>query len=313
MSTTSVRPDVRRLLDALSDTPLAHLGALGVDETRALMEQIRSKRPAPQNRLSVVRDLDCEGPGGRIDLRFYDARAERPDGPILMYYHGGGFMLGDLNSHHELCVSIAQAVDVPVVSVNYRLAPENPWPAAPEDAEAAARWVAQNARAAFNRKITSLVLAGDSAGGNLAAVTAAALRDAPASVPVVAQFLIYPTTGVSDPSRSKEDFAEGFFLTRKAMDWFTTGYAAPPHDSRYNLMAAGPAAMPATLLVTAGLDPLRDEGRAYAAALIDVGVPVIYQEVSGNIHGCFGMAAAIPSTTKDMDSAFRALRLLISL
>lgn len=313
MSTIYVRPDVRAFLDVLSTTPLAHLGAIGVDETRALMEQIRAARPAPEHALAIVRDLDCDGPAGRIGLRLYDARAERPAGPIVVYYHGGGFVLGDLDSHHALCVAIAQAVDVSVVAVNYRLAPENPWPAAPDDAEAAARWIVQNASCVLNRNITSLVLAGDSAGANLAAVTAAALRDAPAFVPVVAQFLIYPTVGSSDPNRSKEDFAEGFFLTQKAIDWFNANYAAPPKKNpRYDLSAADPVAMPPTLLVTAGLDPLRDEGRAYAAALIEAGVPVIYQEMKGNIHGCFSMSAAIPSTARDMERAFDALRVLIS-
>ena len=248
MSTIYVRPDVRSFLDVLSTTPLAHLGAIGVDQTRAMMEQIRAARPAPEHALSVVRDLDCDGPGGRIGLRLYDARADRTAGPIVVYYHGGGFVLGDLNSHHSVCLAIAQAVDVPVVSVNYRLAPEAPWPAAPDDAEAAARWVVQNAGRVLNRNITSLVLAGDSAGANLAAVTAAALRDAPASVAVTAQFLIYPTIGVSERSPSKEDFAAGFFLTQKAIDWFNANYAAPPNNPRYDLYAADPVAMPPRFL-----------------------------------------------------------------
>jgi acetyl esterase len=276
------------------------------------MEQVRASRPASEHHLPVVRDLKCDGRAGPIGLRFYDGRAERPPGPVLVYYHGGGFVLGDLNSHHVVCLEVARAVDVPVIAVDYRLAPENPWPAAPDDAEAAARWVVENARDALNRDVTSLVLAGDSAGGNLAAVTAAALRDAPASVPVAAQFLIYPTAGVSERSRSEEEFAEGYFLTQKSIDWFNANYDAPLQNSRYDLYAAGLGAMPNTLLVTAGLDPLRDEGRAYAAALIEAGVPVIYQEMAGNIHGCFSMSAAIPSTTKDMERAFNALRLLIS-
>ncbi|MES1200372.1 MAG: alpha/beta hydrolase [Pseudomonadota bacterium] len=313
MSRNYMRADVGAFLDVLATTPLAHLSALGVDRARALMEQTRAGRPAPQHKLAIVRDLECDGPAGPIGLRFYDARAERADGPIVVYFHGGGFVLGDLNSHHGVCLEIARAVDVPVVSVNYRLAPENPWPAAPDDAEAAARWVARNAGEILRRDVTSLVLAGDSAGGNLAAVTAAALRDAPAPVPVVAQCLIYPTIGVSDPTCSKQEFADGFFLTRKTINWFNANYAAPPKNPRYDLYAADPAAMPPTLLVTAGLDPLRDEGREYATALIEAGVPVIYQEMRGNIHGCFSMNAAIPSTSEDMERAFAALRLLISL
>ena len=162
------------------------------------------------------------------------------------------------------------------------------------------RWVAHHAKHVLKRNITSLVLAGESAGGNLAAVTAAALREAPAPVPVTAQFLVYPTTGVSHRTRSQEEFSEGFFLTQKALDWFNACYAAPSLNPRYDLHAAGLVGMPPTLLVTAELDPLRDEGRAYAAALIDTGVSVIYQEMKGNIHGCFGMLEAIPSTREDV-------------
>jgi len=312
VSANLVRPDVRAFLDALSLTPLAELSALGVEGARALMEQIRATRPAPEHNLAIVRDLESVGAAGPLQLRFYDARPERAAGPIVVYYHGGGFVLGDLNSHHAVCLEIARAVDVPVIAVNYRLAPENPWPAAVDDAEAAARWVVENAKNELNRDLTSLVLAGDSAGGNLAAVTAAALRDAPAPVPVAAQFLIYPTTGVSEQSRSEVEFAEGFFLTGRSIDWFNANYDAPPQNPRYDLYAAGLDGMPSTLLVTAGLDPLRDEGRAYAVALTEAGVPVSYQEMEGNIHGCFSMSAAIPSTAKDMEKAFNALRRLIA-
>lgn len=312
LSMSAIRPDVRAFLDALSVTPLAQMNELGVEGARAWMEQIRATRPASAHALAIVRDLDCDGPAGTIGLRFYDLRAERADGPMLVYFHGGGFVLGDLNSHHAVCLEIARALDVPVVSVNYRLAPEHPWPAAPDDAEAATRWLVRHAGAVLDRNVTSLVVAGDSAGANLAAVTAAALRDRPTSVPVVAQCLICPTIGVADATLSKHDFAEGFFLTRKTIDWFNANYAAPAKSPRYDLYAADPVGMPPTLLVTAGLDPLRDEGREYATALIEAGVPVIYQEMKGNIHGCFSMSAAIPSTANDMERAFDALRLLIA-
>ena len=129
MRSITIRPDVRALLDVLKATPMAQLGTFGAVETRALFQQALAAKPAPMHHLSIVRDLECvPGPAARIALRFYDAQAERPSGPILIYFHGGGFVLGDLDSHHDHCLEIARVVDIPVVSVNYRLAPENPGP-----------------------------------------------------------------------------------------------------------------------------------------------------------------------------------------
>jgi acetyl esterase len=210
-------------------------------------------------------------------------------------------------------VNLTSGLKIPVVSVDYRLAPEHPWPAAPDDAEAAARWIAVNAPKTLGRNITSLVLAGDSAGANLAAVTARALRDAPAAVPVAAQFLMYPCTATHRETQSREQFAEDLFLTKDAIDWFFKQYAAPVGDPRMDLHAFDQAGMPPTVLVTAGLDPLRDEGRDYAAALIQAGVQVSYLEAAGNIHGCFSMTAAIPSAKVDLDKSLGALKLLIGL
>lgn len=219
--------------------------------------------------------------------------------------------MGDLESHHQLCIDIAEGLDLPLVSVNYRLIPEHPWPAAPEDAESAARWVAEHARQALGRDVTSLVLAGDSAGGNLAAVTSRALRDEPAALPVAAQYLIYPCTVVDRDTHSSNEFADGLFLTQATINWFFNLYDAARGDPGMDLHEFDQMGMPPTLLVTAGLDPLRDEGRAYAAALIQAGVPVVYQEALGNIHGSFSARAVIPSTSHDINQSLAALKLLI--
>lgn len=309
MTQTFIRPDVRVFLDVLNSSPLGRVGELGVAETRAIRDQMR--KPPVRHNLSIVRDLKFPGPAGEVRLRFYDSRDRRPPSPLVVYFHGGGFVLGDLESHHSYCIDIAQSVDLPVVSVDYRLAPEHPWPAAPDDAEAAARWIAETADEVFGRDVNGLVLAGDSAGANLAAVTSRALRDRPATVPVVAQALIYPTTGGDRRTPSKSEFSEGYFLTQKGIDWFNEHYGAQAGDPRNDLFAFEQSGMPPTLLVTAGLDPLRDEGRDYAAALIRAGVNVIYQEARGNIHGCFGMAASIPSSAGDISRAMAALRLLV--
>jgi acetyl esterase len=146
----------------------------------------------------------------------------------------------------------------------------------------------------------------------LAAVTARALADRPTTIPLLAQFLIYPCVTPKRATRSLTENSEGFFLTRAAIDWFEANYRAPLDDPRFNLLAFDQSGMPPTVLVTASLDPLGDEGRHYAGALIDAGVSVIFQEAVGNIHGCFSMSAAIPSSLKDMDRAFKALRSLVS-
>ncbi len=310
MTQFPVRPDVRAFLDVLNLTPFGRLGEFDVAETRAIADRMRAK-PAIDHGLAIVRDLTFPGPASEVRLRFYDARAQRPASPLVVYFHGGGFVLGDLDSHHSLCIELARSLDLPVVSVDYRLAPEHPWPAAPEDAEAAARWIARHSGEVLGRSVTGLVLVGDSAGANLAAVTTGALRDTPASAAVVALAMIYPTTGGDRRTPSKIEFSDGYFLTRRAIDWFNANYGAPDGDPRNDLFAFDQAGMPPTLLVTAGLDPLRDEGRAYAAALVQAGVNVVYQEVKGNIHGCFGMAAAIPSSAEDSAKALAALRLLI--
>lgn len=312
MNTSEIRPDVRAFLELLNATPLARIGELPVDETRILAEKMRAASPPVTHGLAVVRDLAFDHSGITVRLRFYDALADRGPGPVMLYYHGGGFVLGSLESHHALCVEIARNIGVPLVSVDYRLAPEHPWPAAPDDAEAAARWVASQAPGALGRHVTSLILAGDSAGANLAAITASALRDRPAAVPVAAQFLIYPCTAGHRETPSKRQCAEGLFLTKKAMDWFLMHYAAPEGDPRFNLFAFDQAGMPPTLLVTASLDPLRDEGRAYAASLIEAGVPVVFQEAKGNIHGCFGLSVAVPSCANDVRRALDALRTLVA-
>jgi len=312
MSDSAVRPDVRAFLEILSKTPMARIDELGVEGARSLSKEIRAARGAIDQSGVIVRDLHASSAWGKIALRCYEAEGPRARGPLIVYFHGGGFVLGDLESHHGLCLAMVRALELPVVSVDYRLAPEHPWPAAPDDAEEATRWIATNASAALDLSATGLILAGDSAGANLAAVTARALVDRPAMMPLVAQFLIYPCVIPRRATRSLVQNGEGFFLTRASLDWFEANYRAPSDDPRFNLLAFDQAGMPPTLLVTASLDPLRDEGRLYAGALIEAGVPVIFQEAVGNIHGCFSMSAAIPSSTKDMDKAFEALRLFIS-
>jgi acetyl esterase len=305
-----VRPDVRQFLDFLNALPGPKTYEVEPAEARAMMLASRQVADAPVGALAAIRDLSFPGPGGEVRLRLYDAREEREAGPLLLFFHGGGFVLGDLDSHEPFCAEMARELDMPVLAVDYRLAPEHPWPAGIEDAIAAAYWAAESP-GALGRNVTGLVTCGDSAGGNFAIIVTLALRDTPAKVPVLAQWPIYP---VGDPGKgypSFEDFGEGYLLTRPGMSWFEDCYKADHRDWRYNPLVKSQAGMPPTLVVTAGLDPIRDQGRAYAAACIQAGVPTIYREAKGNIHGFISLRKAIPSSDDDIRGCVAALKLLL--
>ena len=312
MTIQFIQPDARAFLDVYNKMPLSELEKLSLDQARAMMAQVRAAAPPVVHDLACVEDLEFDSLGHPLGLRLYDLQSRRDPAPLVVYYHGGGFVFGDLDSHHALCIAIARQMDLPLVAVDYRLAPEHPWPAAPEDAEGAARWICDHAKEYLDRDVTAIILAGDSAGANLAAITARALRDSPAPIPVIGQMLMYPCTAVETATASKAEFAKGFFLTTGGMKWFFDHYAPQPGDPRVDLHAFDQAGMPPTVLITAGLDPLRDEGRTYAAALVQAGVPTIYQEAKGNIHGCFSMCSVLPSAAKDLARGLEALKLMIS-
>ncbi|HEY5722591.1 MAG TPA: alpha/beta hydrolase [Allosphingosinicella sp.] len=311
MSEPFVRPDVRLFLDYLNALPGPRSHQVGPNEARTMMLASRHVADAPAGELAVIRDLSCPGPAGEIGLRLYDSRESRDPGPLFLFFHGGGFVLGDLDTHEPFCAEMARQLDMPVVAVDYRLAPEHPWPAGPEDCIAAARWVAGGPEA-LGREATGLVLAGDSAGGNFTIVVALSLRDEPAAVPVLAQWPIYPAADPGKGYPSYQDFGEGYLLTRDGMDWFDDCYRPDPKDWRYSPLVKSQEGMPPTLVVTASLDPIRDQGRAYAAATAQAGVPTIFQEARGNIHGFINLRKAIPSTEADVRACVAALKLLLN-
>ena len=311
MAEPYVRPDVRLFLDFLNNLPGPRTHEVGPAEAREMMARSRHVADAPTGELAVIRNLAMPGPGGEIGLRLFDARDAREPGPVFLFFHGGGFVLGDLDTHEPFCAEMARQLDMRVVAVDYRLAPEHPWPAGAEDCIAAARWVARSPEA-LGRHVTGLVLAGDSAGGNFTIVTALALRDEPAAVPVIAQWPIYPAADPGKGYPSYQDFGEGYLLTRDGMDWFDDCYRPDPKDWRYAPLVKGQEGMPPTLVVTASLDPIRDQGRAYAAATIQAGVPTVFQEAKGNIHGFINLRKAIPSSDEDLKACVAALKLLLS-
>ena len=310
MADPYVRPDVRLFLDYLNNLPGPRTHEAGPAEARLMMVKSRHVADAPVGELAVIRDLDMPGPAGAIRLRLYDAREAREPGPLFLFFHGGGFVLGDLDTHEPFCAEMARELDMPVLAVDYRLAPEHPWPAGIEDAIAAARWAAESP-AALGREVTGLVVCGDSAGGNFAIIVALALRDEPARVPVLAQWPIYPAADPVKGYPSRADFGEGYLLTELGMDWFDECYCADPHDWRYAPLVKSQAGMPPTLVVTASLDPIRDQGRAYAAACVEAGVQTVFCEAEGNIHGFINLRKAIPSSDGDIARCIEALKLLL--
>ena len=311
MSDPYVRPDVRRFLDYLNSLPGPKSHELGPEEARRLMLASRDVADAPVGELGVIRDLSCPGPeGNEVRLRLYDARKRRGAGPLLLFFHGGGFVLGDLDTHEPFCAEAARALDLPVLAVDYRLAPEHPFPAGVEDCIAAARWAATSP-AELGREVTGLVPCGDSAGGNFAIVVSLALRDESAAVPVLAQWPIYPAADPAKGYPSFQDFAEGYLLTRPGMRWFDRCYGPDVMDWRYAPLLKSQKGMPPTLVVTAGLDPIRDQGRAYAAACAEAGVPVVFREARGNIHGFINLRKAVPSSEADLQGCFELLKLML--
>lgn len=305
-----VREDVRGFLDML-----ASMGGIGVEqvghvEGREQMRAMTQIGEADARNMAVVKDLTCPGPAGPIPLRFYDPRDNRDPGPCVIFIHGGGFVIGDLDVYNNLCTEIAHHLDLPVVSVDYRLAPEHPFPAAPDDCEAAARWVASSP-AELGRQITGLVITGDSAGGNLTIVTTNQLANEPAAVPVIVQAPIYPVASDTSQHTSLAHFAEGFLLTVAAMDYFMDTYAGDMSDPRHTPIVGDCSNTPPTVICTASLDPLRDSGREYAAHLIGLGTEVAYFEFKGIIHGFTTLRKAIPSGQADLEAFLDAVKLML--
>jgi len=265
-------------------------------------------------RMASVVDRTVAGPGGELPLRVY---VPVHDGagrlPALVFYHGGGWAIGSLDTHDRLARFLAADAGCVVVSVDYRLGPEHKFPAAVEDAVAAFDWVAENADE-LNVDAARIAIGGDSAGGNLAAVVSQSV--AAADVRPCFQLLIYPVTDLRCDSASYISFENGFFLTRDLMHWFRGHYLSDPaeaDDPRASpLLAADLTGVPPALVLTAGFDPLRDEGAAYAARLKEAGVEVAYRCYDGLIHGFASLSGPIPAGRAAVDDAAAGLRRALS-
>jgi acetyl esterase len=304
-------------LDPQAAAVLAELGAVKLPDLSTLPPEIVRKafrellaRDAESVALASIVDGSFPGPAGPVPVRVYRPEARASALPLLVYFHGGGFVLCDLDTHDPICRMLADRAGCVVVSVDYRLAPEAKFPAAPEDCYAALRWSVGEAQA-LGVDPRRVAVAGDSAGGNLAAVVAllAKERGGPG---LVHQLLVYPVTDFNLDTPSYLENADGYLLTRDMMRWFWNHYLDRPEDGANPiaspLRARDLRGLPPATVLSAEFDPLRDEGEAYAARLREAGVPTELRRYDGMIHGFFGMTARIDRAREAADDAARTLR-----
>lgn len=283
-------------------------------EVSAAREAIRAAAPligGPLLELAEIEEIEIDGPGGALAIRIYrpQPRTEAPEAPALLFLHGGGWVLGDFETHEALVRQIAKGSGCIMVAVDYRLAPEHPFPAAIDDAAAAFTWLVTNA-ARLGVDPHRIGVAGDSAGGNLAAVLAIMARDG-AIAPVAAQILLYPVCDLSMSYPSYVENGDDYLLTRDAMAYFIDCYSGGRDlgsDWRGSpLEASDLGGVAPAFVLTSGYDPLRDEGDAYAARLSAAGVPTEHIRLPGQIHGFLTAGAIVTEATEAFDRICRAI------
>jgi acetyl esterase len=304
----ALRPEIRALLDQQAASGRPPLHRQSVAQARAFHTGDAAALNGEAVQLAAVADRAVPGPGGDLRARVYTPRGAPPF-PIVVFFHGGGWVVGTLDTYDPLCRALAAAVPAVVVSVDYRLAPEHRWPAAVEDAYAATLWASRHA-AELGGAQHRLAVAGDSAGGNLAAVVALGARDR--GGPAIAfQLLVYPALDAAGDTGSWREHADGFYLTAAGMRWYWDHYlggadGAAPDASP--LRAAFLGGLPPALVVTADHDVLRDEGEAYAARLREAGVAADVRRVEGVVHGFFRWRAVTGAADAALQEAAAALR-----
>jgi acetyl esterase len=278
-------PQAQAFLDQLVALNAPPMNTLSPEAARqaARMQIAMAGEPEP---VAKIENRTIPGPQGDIPIRVYTPEGIGPL-PVLVFFHGGGWVICDLDTHDDACRSLANGTPCIVVSVDYRLAPEHKFPAAVDDCYAATQWVARNA-ASLNGDPARIAVGGDSAGGNLAAVIAQLARDR-GEPSLVFQLLIYPATNFNSDTPSSRENADGYFLTRDDMIWFMNHYLNSP-DDRNNplaspLLASDLSGLPPALIITAEYDPLRDDGEQYGQKLKAAGVPITISRYDGMIHG----------------------------
>jgi len=301
-------PSVEVFLQAVHQQARPSLREVGLQEARDGIHLMHALcTPAPE--LARCEESTVPGPDGDVPVRIYSHAAEAVL-PVVVYFHGGGWTIGDLVSYDVICRKLAAATGVTVVSVGYRMAPEHAFPAAAEDCYAVTKWIGEHGEE-LGVDGSRLAVAGDSAGGNLAAVTSLLARDR--GGPTISfQLLIYPITDGTMSFPSYKENAEGYLLTADDMAWFYEQYV-PPEVDRKNpvlspLYAPDLANLPPALVITAEYDPLRDEGEAYADALQQAGVEARSSRYDGMVHGFVPIDGVIPTATQAIDEGAAALQ-----
>ena len=290
-----VKPQVQALLDELEKQGLPPFDQMSVTQARAVTLGFRDLQGEPEN-VGEVRDILVPGPAGALPVRLYHP-APGQALPLVIYFHGGGWVVGDLEVVDKPCRALANASHCVVASVNYRVSPETKFPGPAEDCYAATQWLAGHAKD-IGANGRFVAVAGDSAGGNLAAAVALMARDR-GSPALSYQVLIYPVTApaLGTQAASYQENAEGYLLTKGSMEWFWDHYLASPDDAKNPyaspLHADDLSRLPPAMVITAEFDPLRDEGIAYAKRLREAGVSVSTSHYDGLIHGFFWLSGAL--------------------
>jgi acetyl esterase len=292
-----LHPQAQALLRLIEEKGVPPTHTLTPAQARAYYRERRTFTQPEPPEVGELRDLEARGPAGPIPLRSYRPRAAAANAvlPVLVYFHGGGWVIGDLDTHDTLCRELANQSGCAVIAVDYRLAPEHPFPAAVDDAIAAAYWVRKEA-ASLKVDAQRIAVGGDSAGGNLAAVVALAARDA-GDLPIAFQLLIYPATDQRRNTPSHQANAQGYLLTRDSITYYHGHYlGGDAHDTDWRaspLLHADHRNLPPAFVLTAGYDPLRDEGVAYAQKLSQAGSRAALVSFERQIHGFVPMGRVL--------------------
>ena len=303
-------PQAKALLDLMVERGVPPTHTLSPQEARRFyLERRSATQPEPRD-LAEVRNVTATGPHGAIALRLYRPAAAARPAPTLVYYHGGGWTMGNLDSHDVLCRQLADESGFVVVAVDYRMGPEHRFPAAVDDVLAATRWLQAQADT-LGLDATRFAVGGDSAGGNLAAVVALAWRDAGEAVPLKFQLLIYPATDMRLGAPSHTSNGQGYLLTADTIRYFRSHYLGAEQYGDWRaspLLHADLSGLPPALVITAGFDPLRDEGRQYADALSAAGSTAQYICFERQIHGFITMGRLLDEADTAVALCAAALR-----
>ena len=311
MTAMPVDPQIQQVIDALAASEFGPVHELTPAQARAQYERMVKARGIEAAPVDTIEDRSIPGPAGALPVRIYRPDLDAPSLPGLVYFHGGGHVIGSLDTHDAVARNLCNGAGCVVVSVDYRLAPEHKFPAAAEDAFAAVRWCATHG-AEVGIDHERMAVGGDSAGGNLAAVAALMARDAGGSA-IRLQVLVYPVTDYACDTASYRTYAEGYgLLEARSMRWFRDHYLrgeADRFDWRAAPLRAGDlSGLPPALVLTAQCDVLRDEGEAYAQRLRAAAVEVEYRESRGMIHGFFAMAPMIDGAVAAQGLVCEALK-----